>query len=171
MKCALTILTLTLFFPLAALAQDLWQEKIVKVSPVKRGVFSERFIFFKNDTFKGEEDQGVLGPMRQFYTEGSKQERIVLDITGVKSIPSVYGFVAGDERRIHIDIFNVEASTNMASLGKSRFVKSMKVYPIGKDHLSIELELDRNLSFEVFYLTNPVRLVVDAKEGSTTRER
>ena len=40
----------------------------------------------------------------------------------------------------------------------------MQFYNIEQDHVSVELDFKQNVSFDIFYLENPARLVIDVKK-------
>jgi hypothetical protein len=43
-------------------------------------------------------------------------------------------------------------------------LKSINFFTIEKDNVSVELQFSQKVSFDVFYLENPGRLVIDVKK-------
>ncbi|MBF0361399.1 MAG: hypothetical protein HQK49_10320 [Oligoflexia bacterium] len=154
-----------------ARAQGIFEEKIRKISPVKRSVYLTEGIFIKTMASAGSAKDATsessasnvsMNSIRHLYKAKEGFERIVFDFNG-RAVPKMYAYVSNEDKKLYLDFFNTSVNSNIASLGKGHFVKNLLFYPIEDDLLSVEVEFKRSLNFEIFYLDNPGRLVVDVK--------
>lgn len=141
-----------------ALAQNLMGERIRKLQGRKTGIFIDKGIFH-NGSIKS---SSSLSSLRHFYDKSSKSERIVFDFS-TKQIPKVYGLISRKEKKIYIDFFATELKGNVGTFGSSHFVDSINFYPWNDGSVSIEMTFKENISYDLFYLDTPGRLVLDVK--------
>lgn len=140
-------------------AQDLFKERIRKVDGKKRGVYLDRGVFSLGVT----SGEGALTKIRHSYRRSEGYERIVFDFTG-QMPPKLYSFMDKDNKRLYIDFFKTALGGGVGSFGNSQFVKSIDIFPMEENQVSMELNFKNDVSVEVFYLENPGRLVVDVKK-------
>ena len=70
---------------------------------------------------------------------------------------------AYDQKRPYLDL--LDASRAIAFIIKNtKYLTDIQFFNIEQDHVSVELIFKDNVSFDVFYLENPARLVVDIKK-------
>lgn len=158
MKKLLFILFFLVLGSSNAYSQDLLGESIRKVTNRKKSIYLDSGIFHNGKV----ENKAVLKAVRHFFNSKTGFERIVFDFEG-KEIPRIYGHMAGKDKKIFIDFFSTDLNKNLNSFGSSRFVKSLDIYPIGKETVSFELSMKEKFTADVFYLENPGRLVIDVK--------
>lgn len=149
---ALTLITSNTF------SQNLFQERIRKVTDQKTSIFLDKGIFHTGSN----KTKSTLKSIRQHYKKGSKTERIVLDFK-TNSIPRIYGHVSKGERKMYIDMFNTDLGNAFATFGNSELVKSIDFFPIHNKMLSAEIIFNKDVLVDIFYLKNPGRFVIDAK--------
>lgn len=140
------------------LAQNLSQERLIKVTAHKSSQYIKSGIFFN----QGEGGKGRLNALRHFYSSKKGNERIVFDFDA-KFMPKIYGFISEKERKLYIDMFQTTLNPAVSSLGNSYFVKNLFFYPLDDDSLTLEIELKSPGQFDIFWLENPGRLVIDVK--------
>ena len=149
---------LLLLLSIPAQAQDLLKERIWKLAPRKKSIFLDRGVFHSSSNPQTQR----LNSIRNSYVKGRGYERIVLDFSSSQP-PRIYGHVSKEERKVYIDMFNTQLSPNMASVRSIKYLKDVHFYNIEQDQLSVELSFKSNVSFDIFYLENPARLVLDVK--------
>ena len=149
------VLTIT---SLNTFSQNLFQERIRKVTDQKTSIFLDKGIFHTGSN----KTKSTLKSIRQHYKKGSKTERIVLDFK-TNSIPRIYGHVSKGERKMYIDMFNTDLGNAFATFGNSELVKSIDFFPIHNKMLSAEIIFNKDVLVDIFYLKNPGRFVIDAK--------
>jgi len=140
-------------------AQDLFGERIWKVSSRKKSVFLPRGIFYH----KGSSTSARVKAIRHSYNKRTGIERMVFDFD-TNVIPGVYGFGASDARKLYLDFFNTELLAGVSSFGKVGLSNGINFYPIDQNTLSVEVSFKQQVNFDIFYLSNPARLVVDIKK-------
>lgn len=140
-------------------AQDLLKERIWKISDRKRSVFLDKGVFHSESNPM----QQSLKDVRNSYVSSRGYERIVFDFTSEKP-PRVYGKIAGDEKKVYLDFFNTSIGTNISELKNIKFLKNIDFFTIDEENISVELQFKNEVSFDIFYLENPGRLVVDVKK-------
>lgn len=155
---ALIVVLLTSSFCLNA--QDLLNTRIRMISGRKKAVYFEQGVFH-NDGNKREVTS--LSKIRQSFVKSRGYERIVFDFNQ-KAPPAIYGSISGKEKKIYLDFFNTEVSKNIVSLGSSKYISDVNFYPIDKNTLSVELVFKTTIVADIFYLSNPGRLVIDVKK-------
>ena len=142
-----------------ALAQDLHQERIWKVSDSKRSIFIDRGIF--HSTL--EKSPRVLTNLRTSFDQRRGYERIVFDFDG-NTPAKIYGHVSSEDKILRVDLFNTSISAKMVSKTHGKFLESVDFYNVNDSHLGVELRFKKNVNFDLFYLTNPGRFVVDVNQ-------
>jgi hypothetical protein len=80
------------------------------------------------------------------------------------SPPKMYGHISKGKKKIYIDFFNTSLNKKMNSISQIKFVKSVDFFTIDKNNLSVEVNLSDKVSYDIFYLSNPGRLVIDIQK-------
>ncbi len=142
-----------------AFAQDLLQERIWKISSRKRSIFFDKGVFHSEANPVAQKLVGI----RNSYIVARGYERVVFDFSSSKP-PKVYGKISNKDNKVYIDFFNTTLATNVENLKNIKFLKSIDFFKVDKDDLSAELTFNGKVSFDIFYLENPGRLVVDIKK-------
>jgi len=156
----ISLLTFTIFlFSPIAQAQNLLKERIWKISERKRSIFFDKGIFHSGANSKMQNLTGI----RNSYVPSRGYERVVFDFTG-KLPPRIYGHISKVDKKVYIDFFNTELSDQLANLKNTKYLTDIQFFNIEQDHVSVELVFKENVSFDVFYLENPARLVIDIKK-------
>jgi len=155
---SLIIFTAFSSFP-GAHAQNLLKERIWKISSHKRSIFFDKGIFHSGANSKMQNLTGI----RNSYVPARGYERVVFDFTG-KLPPRIYGHISKTDKKVYIDFFNTELSSQLQNLKNTKYLTDIQFFNIEQDHVSVELIFKNNVSFDVFYLENPARLVVDIKK-------
>lgn len=139
-------------------AQDLLKERIWKISSRKRAIFLDKGVFHspKNTI------QQQLVNIRNSYVKARGYERIVFDFSGIKP-PQVYGML-GQGSKIYLDLFNTTMPNQVRTPKHVKYLKNIDFYPIDSSDLSLELSFEKGVSFDIFYLEKPGRLVIDVKK-------
>lgn len=156
MRIGLTCLALLISLPL--MAQNLMEERIWKVSPRKKSIFLDAGVFHYNSTIT---DASITG-IRSSAVNGRGYERVVIDFS-TTSIPRLYGHISGKQKKISVDFFDTTAKTSQPQLKNSKFVKAIDFISVDGKTITMELTLKDKASFDVFYLENPGRLVIDIR--------
>jgi hypothetical protein len=143
---------------ISANTQNLLKERIWKISNKKKSIYLDRGVFHH----KSDVTNGLIKSVRVYYSGPKKYERIVFDF-GNKSISNIYGHISPTKKKVYIDVFNVKPRTDFNRINNGKFLDSMDVYSLDKNNITFELNFKKNYSFDIFYLTNPGRLVLDVK--------
>jgi len=139
-------------------AQNLLEERIWKVSSRKKSIFLDSGVFHYNSTLPNATISGV----RSSYVSGRVYERVVVDFD-TATIPKIYGHISSKDQKISVDFFGTKVSTNPPLLTNSKFIKAIDFITVDGKNLTMELSLKNKASFDIFYLDNPGRLVIDVK--------
>ncbi len=139
-------------------AQDLLSERIRRISSRKKSVYLDSGIFHNG----GAKRTSKLKAIRHSFSSKRGYERVVFDFE-TKELPRVYGYISSKEKKLYLDLFSTDVPDSLNSFGDSKFVKAVNFFPIQKDTLSVEVLFKKNITLDVFYLSNPGRLVVDIK--------
>lgn len=139
-------------------AQDLLKERIRKISGKKTSVYIENGIFHNG----GVKSEGTIKGLRQSYNPKQGFERIVIDLAQTE-IPKVYGNINSLDQKVYIDFFDTNLDKELKTISATKFVEKVNFYPIEKNHVSVELKLKSKASADIFFLSNPGRLVIDLK--------
>lgn len=153
--CLLIATLLTLGF---VQAQNLLDERIRRVSPRKRSIYLDSGIFHNG----GPKRNSKLKAIRHNFSSKRGYERLVFDFTSAE-LPRIYGFISSSEKKLYLDLFETDLPEALSSFGDSKYVESVNFFPIQKDTLSVEVLFKKNITLDVFYLSNPGRLVIDIK--------
>ena len=148
-----------ILFTSFAFPQDLLQERIWKISSRKRSIFFDKGVFHSEDNPIA---QNLLG-IRNSYVPSRGYERVVFDFSSQKP-PKDYGKISGLENKVYIDFFNTNLGTNVKQLKNIKYLKNINFFTIEKDNVSVELQFSQKVSFDIFYLENPGRLVIDVRK-------
>ena len=159
MKGILIAIALLLGFSSLTFSQDLLKERIWKLAPRKKSIFLDKGVFHSDANPKMQS----LVNVRNSYVPARGYERIVIDFSGSKP-PRIYGHISKDEKKVFIDLFNTTMTPTIESIKSIKYLKDVKFFDIEQDHLSVELSFNRSVSFDIFYLENPGRLVLDVKK-------
>ena len=155
MKLSLLLLSLLIVSPV--LAQNLMEERIWKVSPRKKSIFLDSGVFHLNSDVKSSSITGV----RNSAVNGRGYERVVIDFD-TPSVPKIYGHIS-ENKKLSVDLFNTTMATNQPQMKNSKFVKSLDFINVDGKSVTLEMALKGKSSFDVFYLENPGRLVIDIR--------
>jgi hypothetical protein len=75
----------------------------------------------------------------------------------------VYGNISAENKKISVEFFNTTVSTSQPQLKNSKFVKSIDFINVDDKSITMDLGLKAKGSFDIFYLENPGRLVIDIR--------
>ena len=152
MKSLLFFIVSILFLSPISYGQDLLKERIWKISSRKKSIFLDK----ENPV------RQKLTSIRNSYVKSRGYERVVLDFSTAQP-PQIYGLISKDSK-IFIDLFNTDLGEGISSPNHVKYLKNIDFYPIDSKSLSLELSFDKDVSFDIFYLENPGRLVIDIKK-------
>lgn len=155
----LSVFCLTSSMTESAFGQDLFKERIRKLSSNKTSIYVEKGIFHNG----GVKLQSTLKSLRQSFNPKQGFERIVLDFT-TNGVPKIYGHISNDERKIYIDIFDTVLAKDFKSVANTIHADKFNFFPIESNHLSIDMKLKGKVIADIFFLENPGRLVIDLKK-------
>jgi hypothetical protein len=147
-----------LLISLPAVAQNLMEERIWKVSPRKKSIFLDSGVFHYNSSLKSSSIKGI----RSSAVNGRGYERVVIDFS-TPTIPKIYGHISAKDKKLSIDLFDTTVMTNQPELKNSKFIKSIDFISVDGQTITMEMKLKEKASFDVFYLENPGRLVIDVR--------
>lgn len=159
MKLILSAIALTLMFAQASSAQNLLKERIWKISDRKRSIFIDKGVFHSESNPQHQE----LKSIRNSYVASRGYERIVFDFTSATP-PKVYGKIDGSMKKVYVDFFNTSMNPSVKELKSVKYLKDIKFFNIDKKDLSVELQFDEKVGFDIFILRNHGRLVIDVKK-------
>lgn len=140
------------------LAQNLLNTRMWKLSPRKKSLYVDSGVF----SHSGASRKTTLNAIRHAYNKSLGYERIVFDFNS-DNVPNIYGMISKQNNKLYLDLKNTAIHSNIDSFGNSRFVSKIDFFPITPDVLPVELKLKNSSSYDVFYLKNPGRLVIDIK--------
>lgn len=141
-------------------ASDLLKEKITSIPARKRGHFFDQAILHTKGQAKGE---SKIIRVRSHYHQKKREERLVFEFQETM-VPEIYSRVNSSERRLNIDFFKTTRSKEIQDhLKNVKYLDKLRFYDLNDGVLSVEMLFDKSLSFDIFYLTNPGRLVIDIK--------
>ncbi len=138
--------------------QNINKNIIRKITTRKKSVFFETGIFHNGAS----RVYSRLDIIRQHFSKKRGTERLVFQFS-TSDIPAIYGYISNGENKVYIDIFNTKLKKSIKALGNTKYIKKIEFYPIDKELLSVELSLSNKASFDMFYLKDPGRLVIDIK--------
>lgn len=140
-------------------AQNLLTERIWKISERKRSIFFDQGVFHSDL----ESAPKVLKGIRNSYKRDEGYERIVFDFS-TNQPPKVYGHISKTDKKVRLDFFNTSLEKSIDTVSNVKYIKNIDFFSIDKNSLSVELSFKDTVSFDIFYLENPARLVIDAKK-------
>lgn len=152
------LILISLFFTLPVLAQNLLEERIWKVAPRKKSIFLDSGVFHHNADVK---NAGITG-IRSSATPGQGYERVVIDFN-TPSVPKLYGHISTKEQNISVDFFDSTVTTTQPLLKNSKNVKNIEFINVDGKSITMSLSMKGKTSFDIFYLENPGRLVIDIR--------
>lgn len=155
MKLSLFFISLLIVTPV--LAQNLMEERIWKVSPRKKSIFLDSGVFHLSSDVKSSNVTAV----RNSAVDGRGYERVVIDFS-TPSVPKVYGHITAN-KKLSIDFFDTSIQTAQPQMKNSKFVKSIDFINVDGKSVTMEIALKGKSSFDIFYLENPGRLVIDIR--------
>jgi hypothetical protein len=159
MKNILFLTLLTTLFTFELSAQDLMKEQIRPLQTNKKSIYIQDGTFYTKPINKN----AMLKKIRNSYVRSRGYERIVFDFDGTLP-PQTYGHISGSENKIYIDLFNTQLASTVKQLKHIKFIKNIDFYTMDKEHTSVELKFVKNASYDIFYLKNPARLVIDVRK-------
>lgn len=137
-------------------AQNLNEERIWKIVPRKKAVYLNHGIFHLNQG-----SRATVTGLRSSYVKDRGYERIVVDFTG--GVPKLYGHIDANTQKLSVDFFDTSVNPQISALRNTRNVEAVDFLAIDKDQVTMEMRLKGKLNFDVFYLENPGRLVIDIR--------
>lgn len=153
----LSLFWLCLLFVTSALAQNLMEERIWKVAPRKKAIYLDSGVFHLNSAVKN----SSITAVRNSAVNGRGYERVVIDFNS-PSIPKIYGHIT-PEKKISVDFFDTSIMTSQPQMKNSKFVKSVDFISVDGKTITMEMTLKGKSTFDIFYLDNPGRLVIDIR--------
>ena len=154
-RILLAILILT---PQFLMAQNLNEERIWKIVGRKKSVYLGSGIFHLNQGAAA----STITNFRNSYNPSQGFERLVIDFN--KTIPpKLYGHISVKNKKIMVDFFDTSLPSVVAPLKNSKFVKTVDFLAIDPTQVTMEISLKENTNFDIFYLENPGRLVIDIR--------
>ena len=148
-----------IFLSFSVLSQDLFNERIRKLDGRKKSIYLSSGIFHNG----GEKRPSSLKGVRHSYSSKQGYERVVVDFTTNK-LPRIYGHISSKDKKLYLDLFDTDILESVSSFGNTKYVKALNFFPITEESLSVEIIFKDAVSVDVFYLSNPARLVVDIKK-------
>lgn len=156
---SLLVISLSLVVSSTLFGQDLFKERIRKLSSNKTSIYVEKGIFHNG----GVKLQSTLKSLRQSYNPKQGFERIVIDFS-TNQVPKIYGHISSDDKKMYLDIFETSLAKDFKSVANTIYVDKFNFFPIESNHLSIDMKLKGKVIADIFYLENPGRLVIDLKK-------
>jgi hypothetical protein len=138
--------------------QDLFKERIRKLSSNKTSIYVEKGIFHNG----GVKLASSLKSLRQSFNPKQGFERIVMDFS-TNQVPKIYGNISSEDKKLYLDIFDTTLAKDFKSVSNTRYIEKINFFPIESNHLSLDMKLKGKVIADIFYLENPGRLVIDLK--------
>lgn len=138
-------------------AQNLNEERIWKLASRKKAIYLGHGVFHQNVGARS-----TIAGIRSSNVADRGYERLVIDFGGA-SIPRLYGHINEGEKKISVDFFDTSVTAQVAALKNTKNVKSVDFLAIDQTQTTMEIQLKSKLNFDVFYLENPGRLVIDIR--------
>lgn len=154
----LRFLCLSLLISTAASAQNLMEERIWKIAARKKSIFLDSGVFHSNSTTQN----SSITSVRSSAVAGRGYERVVIDFN-TPGIPKLYGHISPKDQKISVDFFDSSIATNQPQLKGSKYVKSIDFISVDGKTITMDLTMKTKASYDVFYLENPGRLVIDIR--------
>lgn len=141
-----------------AFAQNLTEERIWKISSRKRSIFLDSGVFHYKSNTTGARISGI----RNSVAPGRDYERLVIDFNS-SNVPRLYGHISSADNKLRVDFFDSTVSGVPTQLKNSKYVKGVDFLAIDPQNVTMEIALKGKSSFDIFYLENPGRLVIDIR--------
>lgn len=153
-------IVLSLFFIyFLSYGQNLSKQRIWKVTADKRAIYFDQGIFHSDLSTS----KNTLVNIRNSFVDSRGFERIVFDFEGVNP-PKIYGHISMEKNKLYLDLFNTNIKKNLSNIKNVKYIESLDFFNIDKDLLSIEINVNKKVSYDIFYLKNPGRVVIDIKK-------
>lgn len=152
------LLFITFLISLPLMAQNLMEERIWKVASRKKSIFLDSGVFHHDSNLK---NAGITA-VRSSANPKQGYERVVIDFN-TNSIPKIYGHISPKEKKISVDFFNANIATSQPQLKNSKNVKSIDFINVDEKTITMNLIMKNKASYDIFYLENPGRLVIDIR--------
>lgn len=133
------------------------EERIWKVSARKKSIFLDSGIFHLNNSVTA----SSITAVRNSNLNGRGYERVVVDFN-TPSVPKLYGHIS-ESKKISVDFFDTSVIAGQPQMKISRFVKAIDFISVDGKSVTMEITLKGKSSFDIFYLENPGRLVIDIR--------
>lgn len=140
-------------------AQNLFDLAIRKIEPQKKSIYFTDGVYHLT---QGEQASKLIN-IRHSYSARRGYERLVMDFGG-SSVPKIYGYLSNKNKKIFLDFFNSSFSPTIPDLANVHMIKGIDFFTIDNNNFSCEINFKQRASFEIFYLENPGRLVIDIKK-------
>lgn len=140
-----------------SMAQSLMEERIWKVAARKKSIFLDSGVFHVNSELKS---ASIVG-MRNSVVAGRGYERVVVDFN-TPTVPKIYGHISAN-KKLSVDFFETTISASQPQVKNSKFVQAIDFITVDGKTITMEIALKGKSSFDVFYLENPGRLVIDIR--------
>jgi hypothetical protein len=138
-------------------AQNLMEERIWKLSSTKRSIYLDSGIF----RFDSKIPSSITA-IRSSIEKGRGYERLVLEFS-TPTVPKIYGHISPHDKKVRVDLFATTITTSKPQLANSKHVKSIDFINVDGKSLTMEISMKDKASFDVFYLTDKGRLVIDIR--------
>lgn len=152
------MMLLVILFGISGFSQNLSKQRIWKITSDKRAIYFDQGIFHSDK----KRSTAKLTSIRNSYVGSRGYERVVLDFNESEP-PKVYGHISMNKKKLYLDLFNTKLSDNMSSIKNVKYLENVDFFNIDKDLLSIEFKVSQKVSYDIFYLENPGRIVIDIK--------
>jgi len=152
------LLFVTLLISLPVLAQNLMEERIWKVAPRKKSIFLDSGVFHHDSNLQ----KAGITSVRSSSNPGQGYERVVVDFN-TPTIPKIYGHISPKDKKITVDFFNATVTMSQPQLKTSKHVKTIDFINVDGKSITMDLSMKGKTSFDIFYLENPGRLVIDIR--------
>ena len=139
-------------------SQNLFEERIWKIGDRKKSIYLAQGVFH----FPQVSGKHQISGLRSSYVPNLGYERLVIDFSG-GSISKIYGHISSTNKRIAIDFTNANVANNVRSLKNTKYIKNIDIFEIDPESVTMEISLKEKLNFDIFFLENPGRLVIDIK--------
>ena len=136
----------------------LTNQRIRKLDGRKKSIYVSEGVFH-NGSPKVKSDRLKV---RHSYSEKIGYERVVFDFSTEK-LPRVYAHYDSKTKKVSLDLFNTSLTKEIGSFGISKLVEKINFFPLSTEITTVEMILKDSKTIELFYLTNPARLVIDLK--------
>ncbi len=157
----LLIILLNFLFLSTGFSQNLTNERISKLIARKRSIYLSQGIFHH---VNGEVSNfSLLKGVRSSYVKSRGFERIVFDFNSNKP-PKIYGHISNKKKKVYLDFIGTGLDPNLNMQAKVRFASNIDFFNLDKNNVSVEVSFKGKLNFEVFYLNNPGRIILDIKQ-------